>query len=357
MGEYTIPGGNSKGKTLSEASDGDLTYWAKRIEESIAGGTSRNATRDTALAAAMRAELDFRRKTGVAPERSAAQPSHGAGPSVNALAIREQVDHLTGSYTEPSELSKQLKAASEVANLVTPQTTAGRLPEGCVVALSAVLVDKVQETYGVGGGKVALDRTALSKISAAAGVSWDPLLSCRLDNGTHPHYCHFRAVGYVRDFDGTQRTIKGEVELDLREGSTVAEAMKPEELAGHRKFILRSAETKAMNRAVRGGLSVRSSYQPQDLEKPFVVARLMFTGQTQDPELKTMFAAKMADSFLGARGALYGAEAPPARQLVTGHEPPPIDESRYDDYDDDVPDGEEVKDGQAADGSPWDLEG
>jgi len=178
---------------------------------------------------------------------------------------------------------------------------------------------------------------------------------------------HYRAVGRVRNFDGSMRTEVGTVEMDLRDGSDTAANMGDKELALVRKFILRHAESKAMNRVVRR-LGIRTKYTREDLAKPFVVAKLAFTGQTDDPTLKRMFAARIADTFLGARQTLYGNQ--PAA-LPTGHAPPPIgvdtdgdDDERYtrepdgstqgDDYsqydDDTADDGYDHTTGEVVDG-------
>jgi hypothetical protein len=59
-----------------------------------------------------------------------------------------------------------------------------------------------------------------------------------------------------------------------------------------------------MNRAIRR-LGIRTSYEQTDLAKPFLVARIMFTGQTDDPELKRLFAEKTFDAFHRSTSSLY----------------------------------------------------
>jgi hypothetical protein len=215
------------------------------------------------------------------------------------------------------------------------------------VQLSFVSVnadEKIGEVYPVGGGKLGLSAVTLSKIGAAASISWDPDKSGRLDDGSHPHYCHYRAVGRTRNFDGTVRVLTGEVEIDAREGSPQIDEIQQKAAAREadrtyngkrdggasqilelRKFLLRHAERKAKSRAI-ADLGMKRSYTKAELAKPFAVANLMFTGQTDDPELKRAFAHKIADSFLGASAALFGgAQAQqPRRELVARSAPPPL---------------------------------
>jgi hypothetical protein len=86
------------------------------------------------------------------------------------------------------------------------------------------------------------------------------------------------------------------------------------------------AETKSRLRAVRS-LEVRTSYSPEELRKPFVVARCMWTGQTDDDELRRTFAIMQAERFMGARAALYGGgpsrhALPPAPRPIVIPAPP-----------------------------------
>jgi hypothetical protein len=241
----------------------------------------------------------------------------------------------------------------------------------------------------LGGGKVGLSGVTISKIGNAAGADWDPDKSGRLDNGSDPHYCHYRAVGYVRNFDGSKRTIDGEVEIDAREGSPQLDEITAKAKGGNRdpksqilelrKFILRHAESKAKNRAIAYGCGLKRSYNPEELKKPFAVCRLMFTGQSDDPAERKMFAEKTADAMIGGMASMYGKpppqpapaphmSQPPPQRLdttnvpqFTGHAPPPVgpalqEVDNFDDYDfgggEDAPASEPKPQGKAAVATP-----
>ncbi|HEV7717183.1 MAG TPA: hypothetical protein VGO53_16415 [Steroidobacteraceae bacterium] len=343
--QLKIPGGNDKGMTLDAAQTSSLTYWNDRISKTLDAGESRYPDRDKKLVAGLRAEIARRQAGGAqaAPKASSALPAAApAGGNSGSAIVTRQPDDLQGTYSKPDEIGAIMATASQVGHLITPQTSCGQLPAGCALAVSCVYIDVDRETYGIphpDSAERGLDKTALAKISAAAGIDWDAAQCSRLDNGRDPHYVHYRAVGYVRNFDGTLRTEIGSVEMDLRDGSEAMLASKDKELPMTRKFILRHAESKAMNRVIRR-LGVRSKYSRADLQKPFVIVKIMFTGVTDDPALKMMFAGKTADAFLGSRQALYGGGQPrhmtpgPTHHQLPPHDPPPIGTAAEDDWSD-----------------------
>lgn len=256
-----------------------------------------------------------------------------------ALANRTPSD-MVGSYTTAPAINARLEAAAEQAHLVSPMTSVGQLPPGWAVAITSVLVDVKNETYPTSGGKRGLSKVALDRIAAAAGISWDATRSGRMDDGSHPHYCEWRAVGRVRQFDGTTREIVGSKTMDLRDGSETVKQVGTKELAGMRRFIDGHAETKARLRAVRS-IGVATGYTEEELRKPFVIAQLMLTGKVPgNPELETALALRLADAALAGASALYGAPAAHAQHvapMLPRSAPPPVGSVPADD-DDDLPD-------------------
>lgn len=283
-------------------------------------------------------------------------------------------ERAVGSHHNPKVVTEWLAKAQEEGHLVSPATACGSLPPGCEVALSAVQVDIANETYDVGGGKLGLAGPVLDRISTGVGITADPIASGRLDNGSDPRYCHFKWVGHYRSFDGQIMTLTGEKEMDLREGSPQVEAiiercirrleadrkranLEPlserearrqgrekgeNQIREMRLHIVAHAQTKARLRAVRS-MGVRAAYTRDELAKPFLMARVMFTGRTEDPVLKRTFGEMTAASFLGGTRALYGGGAPaePASRVIDvggdrngcGAPPPvgsvPLDEDDY----------------------------
>lgn len=272
---------------------------------------------------------------------------------------------LTGSTRSASDLAQRLASIADQAHVVAPAMSAATLPEGCEVVTSAVLIDVAHETYKVGNVKEGneyvetrgLGKVALEKIAGAAGISWDPSASGRLDDGSDPYYCAWRVVGNLRHFDGTEVTIEGSKEMDLREGSPQLQALFDRAKTGKSKdptaqiremrlHIMAHAESKARLRAIRS-IGLRPAYTATELKKPFVVARLVFSGRSADPETQRAFSMMTAQAMLGGRRALYGGErdsralpAPRAVQALPAPQrlaPPPVGSTPMDD-DDDLPD-------------------
>lgn len=281
-----------------------------------------------------------------------------------ALAQRQNrsAQLATGSYSDPGLINAMLDSA-EHYNLVAPATACGRLPEGFEVVISCVRVNPDAEIGGPGevyatsvgkNAKYGLSKSVLDQIASALGVTWDAGRSGRLDDGRDPRYCHWRTVGHVQNFDGTWRTILGEKEMDLRDGSPQVQAIIERVEANNKKnpnwapkspdgqiremrlHIMGHAETKARLRAIRS-MGIKTSYTPDELRKPFAVARLMATGHSNDPTLRREFARMQFAAGLDATTRLFGAPTPALPQqthVPTLHAPPPLGAVGYDPDDD-----------------------
>jgi hypothetical protein len=251
---------------------------------------------------------------------------------------------LVGTFHGAEAINTRLGAADRDCHLVSPATSAGTLPAGCGITISLVHVDAKTETYEIPGGSGrGLSKVALDKISAASGISWNPHLSGRRDDGRDPNYVHYVSVGQYKAFDGQVQVIMAEKIMDVRDGSPTVLALHAKaaerrplgdatkQIRELRLHILGHAETKARLRAIRS-LGIRTSYSPAELERPFAVARIMFTGQTNDPELKRLFAEKTADAFLSGTNGLYGGPPPRLAAPVQTYAlpAPPVSASRVD---------------------------
>ena len=253
---------------------------------------------------------------------------------------------LTGTTRDADRINAMLEEAATKCLLVSPVTSCGALPEGCSVAMSAVKIAVGAETYAIAGSdKVGISKSGLDRIAMAMGLVWDPILSRRLDDAKSPYYCSYLAVGHYPNWDGSQGTTQATKEVDLRDGAPAVTAMwerhkqklaewerggkqgyapkdPTAQLREARLHVLTMCESKAKNRAVRA-LGVRTSYDKKELAtKPFICARVQFTGESSDPELRREFAMMRAQAFLGARSALYG--GPVAPQLPAGRPAPAV---------------------------------
>lgn len=362
--EYTIPGGDGKGTPLSEATEDDLIYWEGRIRKDIDNGKVEKKFLKTELARHAGFLDELERRGHVRAEMS--QPTPPAAervptidakveqqpiPSARAALATRPASALAGSYRDERKLNQVFETASKSYHLISPATSCPKLPEGCSVALSAIQVDIENETYYTGGkgenAQHGLSKSALQKISIAAGIAWDPARSGRTDDGSDPYYCAWQAVGEMRLFDGTKVPLTGNKVMDMREGSPQIQALweryeaakrdpnrtakdPTAQIREMRLHIVSHAETKAQLRAIRS-TGIRSSYKKHELTKPFLVARLMWTGETDDPKLREYFAKLTADFMIGTSRALYGSPTPPA--LPRNAPPPALGSTSVDEND------------------------
>jgi len=376
--------------TLDQASDKDLLYWIGRkqadlekdpdgkyagyerswIQEAKQILASRGVDPNDAPAPAQRQESAPRPAAGAQQQQQRSAPqARPAEPKTGQLAI--------GTFGNSSAASRALLEAQRNYHLVAPATMVGRLPEGCEVAVALVQIDPYGPgVYQITGDRknpkdddaVGLDMVSLNQIANAAGVTW--LYSRRTDDGSHPHYCAWEAMARFRNFDLTYSEFPGSVEIDTREDGDIRGAAAEEirtkaakssyvkdggdsQLLELRKFITRHAESKAMNRCIakRG---VRRSYKRKDLEKPFAVASLLFTGHSEDPEARRDFRQMIGQQFLQSSNHLFGPHAPqpvqapmrslgpaPAYAVPALHSPPPMGSGVVDDpygHDEEPPD-------------------
>jgi len=197
-------------------------------------------------------------------------------PASRALAV-------AGSFDDVQAINAKLREAAAVAHLISPATSCPRLAPGCIVSTCLVAIDPATDTHDVGMGKRALLKTALLKLANAAGISWNPGASGRVDDGREPRVVHWHSEGAWRSLDGTWLPVVGDCMMDLRDGSAqVAKILESagdaekgrKQLRDMRAKILEHAQSKAMLRGIRSALSIRSYTAAELQAKPFVVARL-----------------------------------------------------------------------------------
>lgn len=236
------------------------------------------------------------------------------------------LDKIVGGYRNLQQLNERLQEASESGHLITPATSVGYIPDGFSVAITAVHVDarpvkESGEVYDVGGGKLALVKSALRRIGNAAGVNW--LESKRTDDGSRANYVSWQAKATWKDFAGEPQGLIGNVTMDLRESSEQIIGIRERARDGSdaekqirdlRLFMHRHAESKAKNCALRD-LGMKANFSREELKKPFFVAKLMFTGESDDPVLRRRWAELRVLRELQGSAALFGAASAVAGQL------------------------------------------
>jgi len=208
-----------------------------------------------------------------------------------------------------------------------------------------------------------LAKPALMRIASAAGIVWN-----WRDSGPRvleKDYVCYRAVGALRLPDGSWQPIMAEKEIDLsvvedelrdqytkkadgplggtdaktyrgewrkvrhgkeeRDAFFLAEDEKPRFIEANvranliqwRKNKLMRAETGAMLRVIRAALGIKSQYTFAELQKPFVVPRIDFSPDYNDPSVRQA----LLQHGVATMNALFGGATPPAPQVAFTERP------------------------------------
>ena len=175
-----------------------------------------------------------------------------------------------------------------------------------------------------GGGQFSLSAAALSKIAFAAGLIWNAKNSGRTDDGKNPRQVGYRMEAVVRKEDGTYMPLNAEymIDLDVVEeeirGSYEGKAKKAmqdpknkwsekerteyiergvkRDMLQKRKFRVQLAQTGAMGRVVKKILGLKSTYTMDELKRPFVVPKIVFSPDTSDPKVREMLLRQGLDT-------------------------------------------------------------
>jgi len=232
-----------------------------------------------------------------------------------------------GVFENVDRLAQAIKVLGEKFNLVMPGGAVGtKLPPCYAVGVSFVFVDVKHETYQIAGRpELGMGKASLERIAAAAGIRWNPSLCGRVDDGSSSNFVEYQVAGSVLQLDGTERMLSATKRIDLRaeeksdpstwgadarEIAWQAENASPRrepwpQILQMRQHILSLAETKAKNRAIRS-LGIRASYSEAELAKGFAIAKLQFTGDSDDPETKHELSIMIGRRALESGSMLYG---------------------------------------------------
>jgi hypothetical protein len=252
--------------------------------------------------------------------------------AVEVLPPATQLPAVRPVHRDVATLRHDLLELGPKVHLLSPTQSPELVPQFHEIAIRVVRVradeesGEVYKPQGARGDEVALTKVSLDRIARAAGISWDPVRSGRLDDRSDPDYCHFRAVGHMTDLDGRRVTITGEKEIDLRDGNPRIKGWSAERLGGAREHILAMCESKAANRVIRK-LGVKQKYTKAELAKPFAVLALVLTGAHPDPERERDAQNQILAAAIATSREIYPSAEPvalpPPREAP--HAPPAID--------------------------------
>lgn len=259
---------------------------------------------------------------------SAAETKTPPAPASTAVAIRTP-DRITTA----EQFSNAVAEWQGKCHVLTPFASVGSIAPMHAVWVSVVQInpDKASgEVYysdsnaklpWLKDGEVALAKNGLRKIAEGLGVD---IKLHHLSVGVKPHYWLVRAVATYKSLDGSIVTREASMEWDLRDGSDRLKGFTANQITEARKHGLRNCETRAINAAIREcGCGVKQAYKREELAKPFVALRCMYTPDYADPETRRL----LTERALTGTSALYAQTAPAA----------PVIRGAFDDVIDDVP--------------------
>ena len=191
------------------------------------------------------------------------------------------------------------------------------------------------------GKKFRPTKQALMKLSVCAGVIWSPTESRRVDNGADRNYIAYKVVGGIKKADGQPVFFSAEYDIDFevieeelrdlyekkaikmkdktaKERAEYVDYCVRREILQKRKFKLRLCEAGAMNRVLRMLLGIKQAYTVAELQKPFVMARIVFRPDYNDKEVRR----QLVDAHIKAMTGIYGpgsATAVPEKHRTNRH--------------------------------------
>ncbi len=168
--------------------------------------------------------------------------------------------------------------------------------------------DKGKDVYREKNGELALTKKGLAKLMAAANIQIisseavtpsackrciEAAARTRLaprcgDCPSRDDVAHQVAIA-VPEPSGTWRMVRGTKELRMEDER---KTMTEKQFSKFFPYRTEHCETKALNRALREGLMVSSTYTADELKKPFAVA--LVVPNMADPEMRKAVAARMA---------------------------------------------------------------
>lgn len=202
-----------------------------------------------------------------------------------SLAIRDK------TYTSAVEFGQELQGhRAHGANVLVPVTYVQSPPPNYAYMLIGVQIDKSpKEIYHDkrwSQDQYALNHDGLKRLWSAAGGTWES--SDRVDDGKTPYVVQMRAMGRVKDLEGEWHSAIKHACTDYRKDSPQVAGWSELQTQEGRKKIVERCESLAQNRVIRELLLVHGSYSLAELDRPFVLARLVFRANMADPMSKRL---------------------------------------------------------------------
>jgi hypothetical protein len=228
-------------------------------------------------------------------------------PPVNpGKAIAKVAGHSLAEIIE-NELWKSEQLAKQ-ANILFPVSALDQLLPMHKPSLSVITVStdpQAKDIYFISGGQLGLSKHVILKMLNAAGAT---AATRKMTPDTNLNYIRWQALVWGKLPDGTPHQVTGSKAWSWEK---CQQEMQPGQAKNYRQFADEQTETKALLRAARAFLNLRTSYSKEELAKPFLIARSVPSLDTSDPEIKRMVAQELVRSSFAVYGPQTPALSPP----------------------------------------------
>ena len=228
---------------------------------------------------------------------------------------------------DPIKILKQYEDAG--CNLLTPYISLDGLTER-----HKATIETLKLSPDINDGDVYKDKNgpnfiptkhALDKLGLLANIFWPPLIGLqRLDDGKNQDYVAYQAYGALKKADGEWAPCTAGYDIDLvtkAENLTYAYKAKGvkdkktgvklqeyidycvgRDIRAIREFKAERCESGAKNRVIRALLGLKAAYSKVQLSKPFVVIRINYVLDLDDPKVQRYLLEKST----GAQFNVFG---------------------------------------------------
>jgi hypothetical protein len=244
-----------------------------------------------------------------------------------ALANTGQKDVHVGQYALSTIVEQQLWKSDElakVANIVFPVTALDQLPPMHKPSITVIKVNtdmKAKEVYPIGGGQFGLSKAIIRKMLNAYGGN---VVTKKLTPDSDLDFIRYTALVWGKLPDGTPFQCQ---ESKAWSWAKCQEQMSDAQARQYRQFADEQTEAKAILRAARGFLGIKTSYSQDELQKPFLIARSVFSPDLSDPDIKRMYIEQQ----MSAQQSIYTGPALPSMPMMalpSTPDPSEFDEDR-----------------------------
>lgn len=241
--------------------------------------------------------------------------------------------------TDPAKLLQKYR--DEGYNILTPSITLDGLSErhkATVETISLSPDPDIGDVYKHQEGRFIISKQGLDKLAVLADIIWDKDECKRIDDKSNRDYIAYKAFGAIKKADGKYVPAVGYKDMDFlvereelefkylnkarkanKSGEAADEYVKycvTRDMIHKRKYGGEMCESGARNRVTRALLGVLKGYTQKQLQKPFVVIKITYQPDYDDPEIKKLMTYLSATAQTNIFGPLPNAPMLPAPTIT-----------------------------------------